>query len=61
MIMLEVLYFDGSHAWIVRDNYDKMENLNWDRYSWYQSKGLEVERVRDDEIVRLHVQTYDHS
>ena len=50
--MLEVLYFDGSHAWIVRDNYDKMENLNWDRYSWYQSNGLEV-GVRDDEIVRF--------
>ena len=39
----------------------KMEKLNWDRYSWYQSKGLEVERVRDDEIVRLYVQTCDHS
>jgi len=39
----------------------KWKILNWDRYSWYQSNGLEVERVRDDEIVRLHVQTYDHS
>ena len=58
MIMLEVLYLDGSHAWIIRD---KWKILNWDRYSWYQSNGLEVERVRDDEIVRLHVQTYDRS
>jgi len=39
----------------------KWKIFNWDRYSWYQSKGLEVEGVRDDEIVRLHVQTCDHS
>ena len=31
----------------------KWKISNWDRYSWYQSNGLEVEGVRDDEIVRF--------
>ena len=31
----------------------KRKNFNWDRYSWYQSKGLLVEGVRDDEVVRF--------
>jgi len=33
----------------------KWKIFNWDRYSWYQSNGLEVEGVRDDEIVRFIV------
>jgi len=40
MSVLEVLYLDGSYAWIIWDDYDQMEIFNWDRYSWYQSKGL---------------------
>ena len=31
----------------------KMKNFYWDRYNWYQSNGLDVEVVRDEEIVRL--------
>ena len=27
MIILEVLYLDGPHVWIIRDNCDKMENF----------------------------------
>ena len=50
---MEVLYLDGSHAWIIRDDCNQRENFYWDRYSWYQSKGLLVEGVRDDEVVRF--------
>jgi len=31
---MEVLYFDGSHAWIICDNCNQMEIFNWDRYNY---------------------------
>ena len=42
MIILEVLFLDGSHAWIVRDNYDKMEKFklgplqSWSQIFFYE-------------------------
>ena len=53
MYVLKYFYTDGPHAWIIRDDYVKWKIFNWDRYNWYQSNGLDVEVVRDDEIVRL--------
>jgi len=40
MLEMEVLYRVGSHAWIIKIIVIKLKNFNWDRYSWYQSKGL---------------------
>ena len=61
MIMLKYCTLMGPTLGLYEKIMVKWKILKWDRYSWYQSNGLEVERVIDDEIVRLHVQTYDHS
>jgi len=33
MSVMEVLYLDGSHTWIIWDDCSQTEIFNWDRYT----------------------------
>jgi len=53
MYMLKYFVLMGPTLGLYEMILFKMKNFYWDRYNWYQSHGLDVEGVRDDEIVRL--------
>jgi len=53
MYMLKYFILMGPTLGLYEMIMIKWKILNWDRYSWYQSNGLDVGGVRDDEIVRF--------